>query len=169
MLPETPYPAPSFCSVDSIKPFVRSCRSRAPRAREEQVMDGISLVIPAYNEAAGIDAAIHEADTALRALGRPYEILVIDDGSSDDTAPVVEKALADHANVRLLRHPHNRGYGAALRTGFEAARHDLVAFTDADCQFHLADLAALVARACHDPIVVGFRMNRQDPWRRRFL
>ena len=63
----------------------------------------------------------------------------------------------------------NRGYGAALRTGFEAARHDLVAFTDADCQFHLDDLASLVPLTESVPIATGWRIDRKDPWRRRFL
>src|SRR5205823_10330233 len=75
---------------------------------------------------------------------------------------------AARPRVRLLSHPHNRGYGAALRTGFEAARLDRVAFTDADCQFHLDDLAALLALTARVPLAVGYRVNRQDPWRRRF-
>src|SRR5262249_38487026 len=63
----------------------------------------------------------------------------------------------------------NRGYGAALRSGFESARFDLVAFTDADCQFHLDDLALLLAHADESPIVVGYRIDRKDVWRRKFL
>jgi dolichol-phosphate mannosyltransferase len=69
----------------------------------------------------------------------------------------------------LLQHGTNRGYGAALRTGFEAARFDLVAFTDADCQFDLTDLARLVRLADETPIVVGYRADRKDPPKRRFL
>ena len=63
----------------------------------------------------------------------------------------------------------NRGYGAALRTGFEAARFELVAFTDADCQFDLTDLSRLAPLAAEVPIVAGYRADRKDPWRRRFL
>ena len=72
-------------------------------------------------------------------------------------------------HTRLLRHETNRGYGAALRTGFEAARFDLVAFTDADCQFDLTDLDTLAALAAEYPIVAGYRVDRKDPWRRRFF
>ena len=72
-------------------------------------------------------------------------------------------------NTRLLRHGSNRGYGAALRTGFEAARFDLVAFTDADCQFDLFDLGRLAPLAAEHPIVAGYRAERKDPWRRRFF
>ena len=72
-------------------------------------------------------------------------------------------------HTRLLRHATNRGYGAALRTGFEAARFDLVAFTDADCQFDLTDLGTLAPLAAEYPIVAGYRADRKDPWRRRFF
>jgi dolichol-phosphate mannosyltransferase len=130
---------------------------------------GLSLVIPAFNEAAVIGRAISEAEGALTGQFERFEILVVDDGSSDSTAAEVRRALAEAPHTRLLRHDTNQGYGAALRTGFEAARFDLVAFTDADCQFELSELARLVTRAAHVPVVVGYRARRQDPARRRFL
>ncbi|HXG11479.1 MAG TPA: glycosyltransferase [Gemmataceae bacterium] len=129
----------------------------------------LSLIIPAYNEESNIRQAVEEADAALAGLTRDYEILVVDDGSSDGTAAEVLAAARRQPNVHLLRHPVNRGYGAALRTGFEAARMDLVAFTDADCQFDLADLALLLPLTKDYPVVTGYRMQRQDPWRRRFF
>lgn len=129
----------------------------------------LSLVIPAYNEALGIRQAIREADEALTALGCEYELLVVDDGSRDQMAEAVLEEAASRPAVRLLRHERNQGYGAALRTGFEAARHERVAFTDADCQFHLADLASLLTLTEDHEIAVGFRMARKDPLRRRFI
>src|SRR4051812_20028418 len=90
----------------------------------------VSLVLPAFNEEAGIRQAVIEADDALKNLTGDYEILVVDDGSRDATAALVEGLARERTRVRLLRHEENRGYGAALRTGFEAARFDLVAFTD---------------------------------------
>jgi dolichol-phosphate mannosyltransferase len=129
----------------------------------------LSLVIPAFNEAAVIQRAVSEAQATLAERFERFEILVVDDGSTDGTADEVEQLLSVAPNTRLLRHPINRGYGAALRTGFEAARFDLIAFTDADCQFDLADLAKMVPLAEHVPVVAGFRADRQDPWRRRFL
>jgi len=132
-------------------------------------MDGapacrLSLVIPAYNEAAGIAETVVEADAALRRLGLSYEILVVDDGSQDGTA----EAVAPSERVRLLRHETNRGYGAALRTGFEAARGERVAFTDADGQFDLGDLARLLPLTETCAIAVGCRARRHDPWLRKF-
>lgn len=129
----------------------------------------LSLVIPAFNEADVIARAVAEADAALAGLFREYEILVVDDGSSDDTVNIVREATAARPAVRLIAHEANRGYGAALRTGFAAARFDLVAFTDADCQFDLSDLGPLAALTDRVPIAVGYRANRQDPWRRKFL
>jgi dolichol-phosphate mannosyltransferase len=105
----------------------------------------LSLVLPAYNEQDGIRQAITEADDALGRLCDAYEILVVDDGSRDATSDIAHDEASRRPNVRVLRHSTNRGYGAALRSGFEAARFDLVAFTDADCQFHLDDLAAPAA------------------------
>ena len=135
-------------------------------------MDGLrlSLVMPAHNEQAGLRQAVAEADEALSRLCEDYEILVVDDGSRDGTAAIAADEAARRPRLRLLRHPANRGYGAALRTGFEAARFDLVAFTDADCQFHLDDLALLVAAdRLRARSSTGWRIDRKDPWRRRFL
>jgi glycosyltransferase involved in cell wall biosynthesis len=142
--------------------------------RRIPAMDGaprscfLSLVIPAYNEEAGIAQAIAEADDALRQLALTYEILIVDDGSSDGTAQAVREASRDRSCVRLLRHTVNRGYGAALRTGFETARGARVAFTDADCQFDLADLARLLPLTETHPVVAGYRVDRQDSWLRKF-
>jgi len=129
----------------------------------------LSLILPAYNEAEGIALAVAEADDVLGACFAQSEILVIDDGSTDGTAAIVADLARTRPRVRLIRHGVNRGYGAALRTGFEAARFGRVAFTDADRQFDLRDLVPLTLMTARTPIVVGFRADRQDPARRRFL
>jgi dolichol-phosphate mannosyltransferase len=129
----------------------------------------LSLVLPAYNEAAVIGRAVAEAEAALAQLFEDYEVLVVDDGSTDGTALLVSDILPRAPHTRLVRHAANRGYGAALRTGFEAARSPLVAFTDADCQFDLFDLGRMVKLAARYPVVAGYRADRKDPWRRRFL
>jgi len=128
----------------------------------------LSLILPAYNEEAGIAQAVAEADDSLRALGVSYEIIVVDDGSSDRTSSIVEPMITDRPRVRLVRHDGNRGYGAALRTGFAAAHGNHIAFTDADGQFDLADLALLLPLLANHAIAVGYRVDRQDSWLRKF-
>ena len=131
--------------------------------------NGLSLVIPAYNEAAVIGRAVGEAEAVLGELFEQYEIFVVDDGSTDATAEAVRAVLSQSPHTRLLVHPTNCGYGSALRTGFEAAQFDRIAFTDADCQFDLHDLGKMMSLAEEVPIVAGYRADRKDPWRRRFL
>jgi dolichol-phosphate mannosyltransferase len=127
------------------------------------------LVLPAYNEEVSVRQAVVEACEALEQLTSAYEVLVVDDGSCDGTAACVAELAAQRRQVRLLRHEINRGYGAALRTGFATARFERVAFTDADCQFHLADLGRMLPLSDRYPLVVGWRQLRQDCRRRRFL
>jgi len=128
----------------------------------------LSLVLPAFNESAVIAQAIAEAESALSQLFASFEILVVDDGSTDDTARIVRSCMALAPHTRLIRLPENRGYGTALRTGFEAAAAPLVAFTDADCQFDLLDLGPMAKLAAEAPIVAGYRHDRQDSARRIF-
>lgn len=136
----------------------------------------LSLILPAHNEEAVIVQAIAEARAAFDHLKIVGEILVVDDGSRDKTAELVRDLAKENTLLRLLSHGVNRGYGAALRTGFEAARGELVAFTDADCQFHLEDLSRLLPLVQsgkgtdpHHDIVTGWREDRKDPPLRLFL
>jgi dolichol-phosphate mannosyltransferase len=101
-------------------------------------------------------------------LADKFEIIAVDDGSRDATASIAEALAEQHPDVvRLVRHPVNLGYGAALRSGFGAARYELIAFTDGDRQFKVADIGRLTERLLTpDPpdVVVGFRIKRADPF-----
>lgn len=143
--------------------------SRRVRRAAPAAAPGISLIIPAWNERESIGQAIEEAVSALAGLTLQFEVIVVDDGSHDDTAAHVLAETAADARVRLVRHGRNRGYGAALRSGFTAASYERVAFTDADCQFDLRDLARLLPLAERHDLVCGYRLHRQDSARRRFL
>src|SRR5262245_19922954 len=121
----------------------------------------LSLVMPAFNGEAGIAEAVAEAHESLAGLGYEFEILVVDDGSTDRTAERVADLAAIWPRIRLLNHATNLGYGAALRTGFEAAGHELVAFTDADGQFFLEDLELLVPLPDEFTVAVGRRVDRK--------
>ncbi|MFN0054295.1 MAG: glycosyltransferase [Planctomycetales bacterium] len=135
------------------------------RNRTEKV--GLSLVLPAHNEEPVIRQAIEEAVAALQGLQIEYEVIVVDDGSTDSTAAVARDAAAGRPWVRVVSLPRNAGYAEALRTGFRQAQHELVAFTDADCQFDLTELDRLLSLARRYDVVCGVRVNRQDPWRRK--
>lgn len=128
----------------------------------------LSLVIPAYNEEAVVETAVREAVDSLRSLGLDFEILVVDDGSTDDTFARAESVAAEFREVHVIRLPRNGGYGAALRAGFERATKSLIAFTDADCQFDLRELGRLVKLTRDYHIACGYRLDRQDTATRRF-
>ena len=98
-----------------------------------------------------------------------YEVVVVDDGSADDTADVVRKLIQEHPQVRLIIHERNQGYGAAVYDGIYAATKDLVFFTDADLQFELADLHKLWPEIERADMVIGYRPERADPWHRRLF
>ncbi len=149
------------CHVRKEKQTLEATAQEFPKA-------SIALVLPAYNEQEVIAQAVQEADEALAALTDDYEILVVDDGSTDNTATLLEGLAQQYSHLRLLRQPKNLGYGAALRRGFEAASKDLVGFTDADCQFDLSELDRLVMLSRDYQIVCGYRIDRQDPFLRCF-
>ena len=126
----------------------------------------LSLFFPCHNEAENLEGLVADALAALPALATTYEVILVDDGSRDDTAGVAERLVQRHGGVvRLVRHDVNRGYGGALRSGFAAARYSHLAYTDGDRQFRVADLARLVERAqeTRSPVVIGYRLRRADP------
>ncbi len=122
----------------------------------------VSLILPAWKEGEALPRAIREADDALRTVATHYEIIVVDDGSVDGSAECLESLKQEYYSLRVLRHEENQGYGAALRTGFDAAKCDLVVFTDADSQFDLREIDRFVLLAREYDIVCGYRIDRQD-------
>jgi glycosyltransferase involved in cell wall biosynthesis len=129
----------------------------------------LSLVFPAFDEAKNLGPLLDRALEIAHGLARRFEIIVVDDGSRDGSARLVAARAAEHDQIRLIRHPDNRGYGAALRAGLREARGDLVFFSDADLQFDLAELALLIEHARDFDVVAGYRAPRRDPWGRRLL
>ena len=128
------------------------------------LVPGLSIVLPAFNEEANVGPMIEAALAALPALAVRYEVIVVDDGSSDATAAVAEDWMRrHHPAVRLLAHDRNRGYGAAIRTGLRHAREDLIFYTDSDRQFDIAELRGFLPLARDHELVIGFRRNRHDP------
>jgi glycosyltransferase involved in cell wall biosynthesis len=133
-------------------------RSRVP---------ALSYFFPAHNEAKNIEGLVAEALEILPTLAETFEIIAVDDGSKDETPRLADALAAAHPQVRVVHHEVNKGYGAALRSGFRAARYELVCFTDGDRQFKVVDLARLLDRLAEDDspdVVVGFRIKRADPF-----
>ena len=137
----------------------RSARGAEPLQRLRALPEGearprgaVSVVIPAFNEERGIGDTIRGVLDALREYD--VEVIAVDDGSKDDTG-----AVAAAAGARVIRHPYNKGYGAALKTGLREARHDICAFIDADGQHDPSDLARVIARLDGADMVVGMRAD----------
>lgn len=131
-------------------------------------MPSISLVLPAYNEAENIEPMIAEAIPALEANADDYEIIVVDDGSSDETASVTKRVMEEHPHVRLIQHPVNQGFGAAVFSGFTNAVKDWIFYTDADRQFVLSELERFVPLMDQADLIAGYRAPRRDPFLRVF-
>ena len=124
----------------------------------------LSIVLPAYNEAENIRAAVEKGLAVAEKLASNYEVIVVDDGSRDTTCQEVE-ALAKHQypKVRLVKHLVNLGYGAALRTGVKHSRYGLVFFTDSDNQFDMSELEYFLPMMADYDLITGFRVYRYDP------
>jgi glycosyltransferase involved in cell wall biosynthesis len=129
----------------------------------------VSIVLPAFNEAENIESAVGQAQATAERLFAEHEVLVVDDGSSDETASIVKRIAERDGRVRLIRHGRNRGYGEALRSGFLASRLDHVFFTDADLQFDTDELERFLPYAGTVDVIAGYRRNRQDPLLRRVM
>lgn len=125
----------------------------------------LSYFFPAHNEAESLRGLVAEALETLPSLADRFEVIIVNDGSRDQTPAIADELAASHPEVRAVHHPTNLGYGAALRSGFAAARFEALAFTDGDRQFKVADLGRLIDRfaAGDRDAVVGFRIKRADP------
>jgi glycosyltransferase involved in cell wall biosynthesis len=139
-----------------------------PEPAAASALASLSVVLPCFNEEANVAAAIEGAVAAARQCSDRYEIVVVDDGSTDGTARVVGELAAREPNLRAIIHTRNRGYGAALRSGIRAARMEWVLLADADLQFDLRDLADFVPLARSADALWGRRLVRQDTLLRRF-
>jgi glycosyltransferase involved in cell wall biosynthesis len=134
-------------------------------------MPSISLVLPAYNEAENIEPMVAEAVPALEAVTEDsgdYEIIVVDDGSADDTAGATRRAMEKNPHVRLVQHPVNQGFGAAVFSGFTNATKDWIFYTDADRQFVLSELEKFMPLMEQADLIAGYRAPRRDPPMRVF-
>lgn len=130
----------------------------------------ISVVLPGFNEADNIEAMLAEVDSVLQSLNVPGEIVYVDDGSTDASRAMLEKAAAIYPHLRALYHRTNFGQSAAIHTGIQAARGRLVVTLDSDLQNDPADIPAMIDRMEKEgaDAVCGVRQKRQDSAMKRF-
>ncbi|NLP04953.1 glycosyltransferase family 2 protein [Candidatus Fermentibacteria bacterium] len=125
--------------------------------------DGISLFLPAFNEEQNVSFMVSRASEVLERLGAEWEIIVVDDGSTDSTPRIVEELSGRDPRIRLVSHGRNLGFGMAVRSGISAARLGWVFYTDCDGQFDLDDLERFWCARDSCDIISGYRRRRRDP------
>jgi glycosyltransferase involved in cell wall biosynthesis len=131
----------------------------------------VSAFFPCYNDGGTIGRVVILANKILQGVADDYEIIVVDDGSTDHSLSVLEELLrSGSVPLRVVRHPQNRGYGGALRTGFADATKDWVFYTDGDAQYDVAELGKLLPLVNDGvDVVQGYKLKRQDPWHRLMI
>jgi glycosyltransferase involved in cell wall biosynthesis len=132
---------------------------------------GLSVFFPAYNDCGTIASLVIRAVQVASTLTTDYEVIVIDDGSRDATPLILDELAAQYPDhVRVIHHPVNRGYGGALRSGFQAARKELVFYTDGDAQYDPAEMRLLWDQMTPEiGWVNGYKISRSDPAHRIFI
>lgn len=129
--------------------------------------NGISVFFPAYNDGGTIASMVLSAILVLQSLTDDYEVIVVNDGSSDYTREILDELERRYQAVRIVHHEKNRGYGGALRTGFSEASKEFIFYTDGDAQYDVRDLPALWNEMDDGvDMVQGYKMGRSDPLHR---
>jgi glycosyltransferase involved in cell wall biosynthesis len=131
----------------------------------------ISIVLPALNEEDNIESLVGQIKNYFKTNSIPHEIIIVDDGSTDQTGSIADRLAGEYEDITVIHHPENQGYGKSLRDGFHAGRHEYLFYTDADLQFKInsLDLFMPYMQKGEADMVVGYRIGRQDPWLRKFL
>ena len=127
----------------------------------------LSLVIPAYNEQETVSTLLERVGAALQTIGRPFEVIIVDDGSTDDTPRLLADAMARLPWLRVLRMARNKGQSAAFDAGFKAARGQVIATIDADLQNDPEEIPRLLPMLDGHDMINGWRQKRQDTGMRR--
>jgi hypothetical protein len=142
----------------------------ADRIVAEVIVNSVSAFFPCYNDAGSIGTMVAAVDTALATRVDDYEIIVVNDGSSDNSSAVLAELRATHPRLIVIEHEANRGYGGALISGFGAASKEWIFYTDGDAQYDASEVTDLIdaARADTD-IVQGWKLSRGDTWYRKVI
>ncbi len=127
-----------------------------------QKVDELSIFFPFWNEEKNLEKVVEKAIPIAKKYAKKWEILMIDDGSDDNTYKIAKDLASKNENLRAITHQPNRGYGAALREGFENAKYNLVVFNDGDGQFDFSELPKFLKKIKNADMVIGYRKKRND-------
>ena len=122
----------------------------------------LSVFFPFWNEQENVESVVKKAIAVLPKIADKWEIIMIDDGSSDNTLEIAQKLAKQDSRLVAVSHKKNRGYGAALKTGFSEAKYELVVFNDGDGQFDLSEVATFLEKIKNVDMVIGYRKKRLD-------
>lgn len=122
----------------------------------------LTVFLPCYNEAGNVTKVTQDVLNVLDGLEIDYEIIIVNDGSSDETGSIADKLAQENSNIRVVHHSQNLGYGAALQSGFKAATKELVFYTDGDGQFDISEMPALLPLMDEYDLVSCYRLDRCD-------
>lgn len=128
------------------------------------MINNLSVFFPCINEEGNIENTVKKAEEALKKLKLKYEIIIVDDGSTDSTGAIADKLVRENPNIRVIHHPKNLGYGEALKSGFYNARYDTIVYTDGDGQFDFSEVTKFLEKIPDHDLIVGYRIKRQDPF-----
>ncbi len=138
-----------------------------PRRLSDDRIAGLSVFLPCHNEEGNVQRVVEALECELPKISAQHEIVVVDDGSRDRTGEIADRLAAANPNVRVVHHPINRGYGAAVISGIHACTQPWVVLCDGDGQFAASDISRLVNKVPDYDVVVGRRAHRADPLMRR--
>ena len=131
-------------------------------------MRGLTILFPCYNEEATVEYVITQALSIIPEYCNDYEIIVVNDGSTDRTGEILNSLVLKHNEIRIVNHKKNKGYGAALASGFENSTKEFIFYTDADGQQNLREIGKFLPWAENDRIIIGYRQGRKDSMMRIF-
>lgn len=122
----------------------------------------LSVFFPCYNEEKNITSTVEKAVSVLEKLKLEYEVIIVNDGSADDTKEVAESLSKDNPQIRVINHPKNLGYGEALKSGFKTAKYDTIVYNDGDGQFDFSEIHKFMEKLDEADLIIGYRIKRAD-------
>lgn len=125
--------------------------------------DSLSVFFPCINEEGNVEKTVANAEAVLKKLDLTYEIIIVDDGSTDKTGQIAESLSRKNPRIRVIHHPKNLGYGEALKSGFYNARYNTIVYTDGDGQFDFSEVEKFLEKIKDHDLVIGYRIKRRDP------